>query len=105
MAYILQEDFKMNGPFREQMAKEFEGLARSINDEEGTVWKIWTENTDTKEAGGIYLFDKKNNAEKYLEMHSKRLSSFGITQIRGKIFEINKTLTNINNGPINVLEK
>ncbi|WP_397539717.1 monooxygenase [Rummeliibacillus pycnus] len=105
MAYILQVDFKMNGPFREQMATEFEGLAHSINDEDGTVWKIWTENSDTKEAGGIYLFDTKNNAEKYLEMHSNRLASFGITQIRGKIFEINKTLTNINHGPIYVLGK
>ncbi len=105
MAYILQVDFKMNGPFGDNMAKEFEGLARSINDEDGVIWKIWTENADTKEAGGIYLFNTKKNAEKYLEMHTKRLTSFGITQISGKIFDINKILTNINHGPIDVLEE
>ena len=87
MTYILQVDFKMNGPFGDQMAKEFESLAYSINDEDGMVWKIWTENAKTKEADAFYLFHTKNNAEKYLKMHSKRLTNFGITQIRDRFLK------------------
>lgn len=35
MAYVIQIDFKMDGPFGEEMAEEFAGLAESINEEEG----------------------------------------------------------------------
>ncbi len=30
----------------------------------GFHWKIWTENEKTKEAGGIYVFEEKQDAEK-----------------------------------------
>lgn len=59
MAYVLQVDFKMNGPFGDELAKEFSDLARSINEEDGFIWKIWTENPEKNEAGGIYLKQKK----------------------------------------------
>ena len=101
MAYILQVDFKMDGPFGEEMAQGFKGLAESINEESGVQWKIWTEDAEAGEAGGIYLFETKETAAAYLDMHSKRLNSFGITDIRGKIFAVNEALSNINHGPIN----
>ncbi|HBI05428.1 MAG TPA: monooxygenase, partial [Paenibacillaceae bacterium] len=82
--YLLQVDFKMEGPFGEEMANSFQELARSINNEEGVIWKIWTENEETKESGGVYLFQTKESAEKYLTMHTARLTSFGIRDIRGK---------------------
>lgn len=100
MTYILQVDFKMNGPFGDEMVEAFADLAKSINEEEGFIWKIWTENAETNEAGGIYNFETKETAEAYLEMHSKRLTSFGVTDINGKIFVANRALTEINNGPI-----
>ncbi|MCV5403994.1 YdhR family protein, partial [Escherichia coli] len=53
MAYLLQVDFPFEGPFGEEMEKGFWDLAKSINEEEGFHWKIWTENEETKEAGGI----------------------------------------------------
>lgn len=34
-------------------------LADSISQEPGFIWKIWTENQDTQEAGGIYLFQAR----------------------------------------------
>lgn len=101
MKYLLQVDFTMDGPFREEMSEAFANLAKSINEESGMIWKIWTENAATKEAGGVYLFETKTDAEKYLTMHSERLTSFGITDIRGKIFEVNEVLSTINNAPIN----
>lgn len=100
MVYLLQVDFTMDGPFGDEMSEGFKDLAHSINDEEGIMWKIWTEDAVTKEAGGVYLFETKESAEKYLAMHSARLISFGITNIRGKIFEVNEALSSINNGPI-----
>jgi hypothetical protein len=100
MAYVLQVDFKMNGPFGDEMADAFSDLAKSINEEDGFMWKIWTESPETNEAGGIYIFETKETAEKYMDMHSKRLASFGITDVNAKIFAINSKLTEITNGPV-----
>ncbi|MDW7614947.1 monooxygenase [Peribacillus simplex] len=100
MAYILQVDFKMEGPFGHEMVEGFAGLAKSINDEEGVIWKIWTEDREAKEAGGIYLFESRESACKYLTMHTARLKGFGIEEVNGKILEVNEGLTQINHGPI-----
>lgn len=99
MAYVLQVDFNMNGPFGDEMAAAFSDLAKSINEEEGFMWKIWTESPETNEAGGIYIFETKETAEKYMEMHAKRLAGFGITDVNAKIFAINSKLTKITKGP------
>jgi len=99
MAYVLQVDFKMNGPFGDEMAAAFSDLAKSINEEDGFIWKIWTESSERKEAGGIYLFETKETAEKYNVMHTSRLAGFGITDINAKIFSVNSKLTEINKGP------
>ncbi|WP_274308823.1 monooxygenase [Solibacillus daqui] len=101
MAYLLQVDFKMNGPFGDEMANAFTDLAKSINEEDGMTWKIWTENPETNEAGGIYIFETKETAKKYLDMHSKRLAGFGVKDVNAKIFSINSKLTEINKGPVN----
>ncbi|MBS4196352.1 monooxygenase [Lederbergia citri] len=100
MAFVLQVDFKMDGPFGDEMAEAFSDLAKSIKEEEGFIWKIWTENQDTKEAGGIYLFETKETAEKYIDMHSKRLAGFGIPEVNAKIFAINSKLSELTNAPI-----
>lgn len=100
MAYIAQVDFKMDGPFGDEMAAGFSDLAKSINDEAGFIWKIWTESPETKEAGGIYLFETKEAAENYVKMHTERLAGFGITGVNAKIFAVNSALTEINKGPV-----
>lgn len=100
MSYILQVDFKMDGPFGDEMTAGFKDLAQSINNEPGFIWKIWTENAEAGEAGGIYYFDTKEHAAAYLDMHSKRLNSFGINEIQAKIFAVNEALSTINSGPI-----
>ncbi len=40
MVHILQVDFPLDGPFGDEMARQFEDLAKSINDEPGFLWKI-----------------------------------------------------------------
>lgn len=100
MTYILQVDFKMDGPFGDEMTAAFTDLAKTINDEEGFIFKIWTESPETNEAGGIYNFETKETAEKYLAMHTKRLAGFGINEVNAKIFANNAKLTEINKGPV-----
>lgn len=100
MAYLLQVDFKMDGPFGDEMAEAFTDLAKSINEEEGFKSKVWTESPETNEAGGIYIFETKETAEKYLDMHTKRLAGFGVTAVNAKIFAINSKLTEITKGSI-----
>lgn len=100
MNYILQVDFPYSGPWGQAMTEAMEGLARSIAEEPGLIWKIWTENQATREAGGIYLFKDVKSAEIYLEMHKIRLKGFGVPLVNGKIFAVNETLTKLDNGPI-----
>lgn len=101
MAYLLQVDFPMQGPFGDEMSEAFTDLAKSITEEDGFIWKIWTEDAEAQESGGIYLFETKEAAEKYIEMHTRRLAGFGITGIRAKIFAVNDKLSEITKGPIN----
>lgn len=100
MTYLLQVDFPLEGPFGDEMAGAFTDLANDINGEKGFIWKIWTENEQEKEAGGIYLFETKEDANNYLIKHTKRLSGFGIENVKGKIFKTNGTLSAINHGPV-----
>ncbi|WP_321471024.1 monooxygenase [Halarcobacter sp.] len=93
MKYLLQLDFPYTGPFNEQMTEAMSDLAKDIATEKGLIFKLWTENKDTKEAGGIYVFDNIVDAKRYLEKHTNRLESFGITNIKSKFFEINEDLS------------
>ncbi len=97
---LLQIDFPYNGPTGNEMAEGFKDLAYSIAKEKGLIWKIWTENKETKEAGGIYMFEDMSSLKEYLEMHTKRLQSFGVTDIRSKIFEVNEKLSAITKAPL-----
>lgn len=40
MSKLVQFDFKFKGPFGDELNKAMEGLARSINEEPGFIWKI-----------------------------------------------------------------
>lgn len=100
MKKLLQIDFAMEAPFGVQMSEAFEPLAQSIAQEKGLIWKIWTENAQNKEAGGIYLFEDEELAMSYLQMHTQRLNSFGITPVNAKIFDINIPLSLIDRAPL-----
>lgn len=100
MKKLLQIDFAMEGPFGDAMSEAFASLAESIAQEKGLIWKIWTENAATKEAGGIYLFEDEASAMAYLQMHTERLNTFGISPINAKIFDINEPLSLIDRAPI-----
>ena len=100
MSYILQVDFPYTGPWGPEMTGAMDGLARSIANEPGLVWKIWTENQEANEAGGVYCFRDTQSAKAYLAMHTARLKSFGIPLVNGKIFLVNEALSKIDAGPV-----
>lgn len=100
MLNVLQIDFPFSGPFGEDMHQAMQPLAESISQETGLIWKIWTENAATQEAGGVYLFSDPAAAQSYLEMHSARLTASGVTGIRAKLFSVNTPLSLICKGPI-----
>ncbi|MGC3871863.1 monooxygenase [Halomonas sp. GXIMD04776] len=99
MAVVLQIHFPFQGPFGEEMAEAMQALAHSINDEPGFRWKLWTEDSAAQLAGGVYLFDTRDQAESYLEKHSQRLKEMDIDGIQAWVFEVNEALSTINRGP------
>lgn len=101
MSYLLYVDFPYTGPWGDEMTPAMQQLAQSINDEPGLIWKIWTENPEANEAGGVYLFTDKVSAEAYLLMHSARLKQFGIPQVNAKLLATQAPLSRINHGPVN----
>ncbi|MBB3184242.1 putative ATP-grasp superfamily ATP-dependent carboligase [Halomonas fontilapidosi] len=100
MAVILQVHFPFPGPFGDEMADALAPLAKSINEEPGLVWKIWTEDAERQLAGGVYLFATRQDAEAYRHMHTARLEGMGISGIEAQILETNEALTAINGGPL-----
>ena len=80
MKTLLQVDFDYQGPFGDVMSNALKELAESINREPGMIWKIWTENERTQEAGGVYLFESEETAQAYLEMHTARLKAMGVPE-------------------------
>ncbi len=100
MATLLQIDFPFQGPFGTEMATALAGLAADIAAEPGLLWKIWTENAATGEAGGVYLFADEARARAYLAKHGERLRAFGITGIDAHVFDVNDALTRTTRGPL-----
>ena len=100
MSVLLQVDFPYPGPWGAQMSEAMQGLAESIAHEPGLLWKIWTENEASGEAGGIYLFIDRASADAYLTMHRARLLGFGIAHVNAKLFDVNPTLSAIDRAPL-----
>lgn len=46
------------------------------------------------------MFDNLKDANRYLDKHSKRLESFGYSNIRSKIFNVNEALSLIDKAPL-----
>lgn len=97
---LLQIDFPFDGPWGDDMAAAFEGLAHDIASTPGLKWKVWTENRAAGRAGGIYLFDDGANAARYCEMHVARLQGFGVKDIRALDFGVNEALSLIDRAPL-----
>lgn len=96
----MQMDFVYSGPWGKERLPSTESRAQDIAAEPGLIWKIWTENPNTNEAGGVYLFSNEDDLERYLIKHTARLAKIGITQINVKRFYIADELSAITRAPL-----
>jgi putative monooxygenase ydhR len=95
---LLQMDYFFSGPWGDEMAAEYSDLAYRIADVPGLICKVWTENRETGEAGGVYLFEDEASLDSYLESKIERMKASGIDDIRAKKFDVNEPLTRITRG-------
>lgn len=96
MAVVVQVNFPMQGPWGAEMSEAFRGLAESINEEPGFLWKVWIEDQEAGRSGGIYLFDTREHAQAYVTMHTERLAGFGITEVSATYSDVNESLSTLN---------
>lgn len=96
MRTLVQVNFPYSGPWGADMSESMSGLAGSINEEPGFIWKIWIENQAQGTSGGIYLFDTLADAEAYVAMHTERLAGFGITGLQAVYSDVNEPLSTLN---------
>lgn len=72
----------------------------------GLQWKVWLVNESEGEAGGIYLFDSPESAQRYLQgpivAALKENPSF--SDMTTKMFEAEETLSQITRGPISLAQ-
>jgi hypothetical protein len=97
---MLVFDFPFEGPWGQEIAAELEGLAQDISKEKGLVWKAWTENPETKRAGGVHLFDDRQAAMRFRDKHLARLQGLGLKDIFAQMYEVNLPLSAITRAPV-----
>lgn len=95
---LLQMDYPFSGPWGSKLADEYCDLARRIATVPGLICKVWTENQETGEAGGIYLFEDESSLDSYLAGKIERMKGSGIEDIRAKKYDVNERLTRITRG-------
>ena len=93
-------EYPFSGPWGSELAEKYFDLARRIADVPGLICKVWTENPETGEAGGIYLFEDEASLDSYLEGKIERMKASGIEDIRARKFDVNERLTQITRGRI-----
>lgn len=99
---ILQVNFKIpegvdvNSPEGKQMMQEWVQNAAGFP---GLVWKIWLNNDETDEVGGIYLFEDEQSLQNYL--NSKTMADIrSMHDVSIKTFGIEEEPTKMTRGPV-----
>ena len=95
---LLQIEYLFSGPWGAEMAEEHADLAHRIAAVPGLVCKVWTENREAGEAGGVYLFEDEASLDAYLAGKIERMEASGIKGIRAKKYDVNESLTRITRG-------
>lgn len=93
MPRLVNIEFSSDGPFGEDATAAYADLAADIAAEDGLIWKVWTEDPERSIAGGVYLFTDQKSANRYIDKHTRRLGSFGITDAKITILAVNESLS------------
>jgi hypothetical protein len=97
---LLEIDFDFPGPWGPELARACAELADDIAGEPGLRWKLWTEDASTGRAGGVYLFDDRPSARRYLDKHRPRLAAFGVERVDARMRDVNGALSERTRGPL-----
>lgn len=97
---LLNVDFEFAGPWGAALAEMCAPLAADIAAEPALRWKLWTEDPACGRAGGAYLFDSRDAAQRYLDKHAQRLRGFGVTRVDARFYEVNPALSAVTRGPL-----
>lgn len=95
MLTTLLIQFPTQGPFGADAADADRVLASEITAEPGLLWKLWLENKAEQRAGGVYVFASQEDAERYTELHLRRLASWGISGVEVSTYTVNEPLSKI----------
>jgi len=93
MKTALLFQFPFPGPWGKDLTEASRGLANDIATEDELIWKIWLEDREAGQAGGIYLFQDAAAAARYREKHERRLSAMGFTGVMANAFSVNTELS------------
>ncbi len=95
---LLQMDYRFSGPWGDELAAEYSELAHRIANVPGLISKVWIEDREAGEAGGIYLFEDETSLDANLKGKIERMNAAGIKKLRVKKFDVNEPLTRITRG-------
>jgi len=98
---ILQINYQFNSS-RADLDEGNTQAADSIAATPGLVWKIWLMNETDREAGGIYLFESREAAQKFMSSplvqafaEDPSLSAFAV-----KMFDADEEHSKVTRGPL-----
>jgi hypothetical protein len=86
---ILQVNMNYGIP-RADLEAAWLGAAQPVADTPGLVWKVWLMNDQTREAGGIYLFESEEAAHAYVDgpIVAALKASPAVSNISAKMFTV-----------------
>src|SRR5258708_3828648 len=86
----------------QMLEKRFAAVAQPIADTPGLRWKVWIMNEESRESGGIYLFDDEASLQAYLA--GPIVAGLGahpaLSDISAKVFGVLEESTLVTRGPI-----
>lgn len=84
---------------KENLESAVAGISEKFNSVPGLQWKIWLINTETKEAGGIYLFESREAVDQFKNSELfKRTTSY--PQFSVKQFDILEGASLVTHAPV-----
>jgi Putative mono-oxygenase ydhR len=100
-ARVLQINMKFNAS-GEDLQNGFAHVVNDIAAVPGLRWKVWIINEETKEAGGLYLFEGRDSVEAYLQgpLIAGLKENPAISEPSFKQFDVIEDLTAVTRGPV-----